>query len=83
MHNDMAGSNPTASVDRPWPRRRDHSDETLIEKVAGKFDGSKYIARNTHIYEAGTDAMALAAADQEKYRQHIQAIADYIVTRTH
>ena len=34
MHNDMAGPNPTASVNRPWPRRRDHSDETLIEKVA-------------------------------------------------
>jgi hypothetical protein len=51
----------------------------LIEKVAGKFDGSKYIARREHIYEAGTDAMALAAADQEKYRQHIQAIADYII----
>ncbi len=51
----------------------------LIEKVAGKFDGSKYIARHDHIYEAGTDAMALAAADQEKYRQHIQAIADYII----
>jgi RNA polymerase sigma-70 factor (ECF subfamily) len=34
MHNDMAGPNPTASVNRPWPRRRDHSDEALIEKVA-------------------------------------------------
>jgi RNA polymerase sigma-70 factor, ECF subfamily len=34
MHNDMAGSNPTASVNRPWPMRRDHSDEALIEKVA-------------------------------------------------
>jgi RNA polymerase sigma-70 factor (ECF subfamily) len=34
MHNDVAGPNPTASVDRPWPRRRDHSDEALIEKVA-------------------------------------------------
>ncbi len=34
MHNDMAGPNPTASVNRPWPKRRDHSDEALIEKVA-------------------------------------------------
>jgi RNA polymerase sigma-70 factor, ECF subfamily len=34
MHNDMAGPNPTASVSRPWPKRRDHSDEALIEKVA-------------------------------------------------
>jgi RNA polymerase sigma-70 factor (ECF subfamily) len=34
MHNDMAGPNPTVSVSRPWPKRRDHSDEALIEKVA-------------------------------------------------
>jgi RNA polymerase sigma-70 factor, ECF subfamily len=34
MHNDMAGPNPTASASRPWPKGRDHSDETLIEKVA-------------------------------------------------
>jgi RNA polymerase sigma-70 factor, ECF subfamily len=34
MHNDMAGPNPTASVNRPWPKGRDHSDEALIEKVA-------------------------------------------------
>ena len=34
MYNDMAGPNPTASVNRPWPRRREHSDEALIEKVA-------------------------------------------------
>ena len=34
MHNDMAGPNPTASVNRPWPKQRDHSDEALIEKIA-------------------------------------------------
>jgi len=34
MHNDMAGSNPTVSASRPWPKRRDHSDEALIGKVA-------------------------------------------------
>src|SRR5262245_51133953 len=34
MHNDMAGSNPTVSASRPWPKRRDHSDEALIAKVA-------------------------------------------------
>jgi RNA polymerase sigma-70 factor (ECF subfamily) len=38
MHNDLAGSNPTASANRPWPKRRDHSDEALIEKVA---DGNR------------------------------------------
>jgi RNA polymerase sigma-70 factor, ECF subfamily len=34
MHNDMAGPNPTVSVNRPWPKQRDHSDEALLEKVA-------------------------------------------------
>src|SRR5262245_31568408 len=34
MHNDMAGPNPTVSARRPWPKRRDHSDEALLEKVA-------------------------------------------------
>jgi RNA polymerase sigma-70 factor, ECF subfamily len=34
MHNDMAGPNPTVPVDPPWPKRRDHSDEALLDKVA-------------------------------------------------
>jgi RNA polymerase sigma-70 factor, ECF subfamily len=38
MHNDMAGPNPTASAGRPWPKRSDHSDEALLEKVA---DGNR------------------------------------------
>jgi hypothetical protein len=60
------------SVDDPIVKK-------LIEKLVEKVAGGNYVGRQGHIYEAGTDAMAMAAADQEKYREHIQAIADFII----
>lgn len=51
----------------------------MLGKVLSKISGGEYVQTHHHIYEAGVDAMALAAADKEKYRDKIQIIANYIM----
>lgn len=51
----------------------------LIEKVLAKFESDGYKATQHHNYEAGVDAMALAAADKQKYRGQLQLIANYLI----
>ena len=51
----------------------------MLAKVLSKISGGEYVQTHHHIYEAGVDAMALAAADKDKYRDKIQIIANYIM----
>ena len=52
---------------------------SLIEKVAAKCDATGYRPGTHYNYEAGVDAMALAAADKVKYRDKLQLIADFLI----
>ncbi len=56
---------------------------SLIDKVAAKCPAAGYQPTGHHNYEAGVDAMALAAADKVKYRPQLQVIADYLIKSQH
>ncbi len=56
---------------------------SLIDKVAAKCPAAGYQPISHHNYEAGVDAMALAAADKVKYRPQLQVIADYLIKSQH
>ena len=51
----------------------------LIDKILLKFKSDGYSPEIHHIYEAGVDAMVLAAADKQKYRDQIQLVANYLL----
>lgn len=48
--------------------------DNVLKKISSTYKPGVH-----HNYEAGVDAMALVAADREKYKTQIQAIADYLV----
>lgn len=50
----------------------------MIDKILLKFSTDGYRPTHHHTYEAGVDAMALAAADREKYRDKIQLIVNFL-----
>lgn len=52
---------------------------TCIGLIQKKITGSEYKPTGHHTYEAGTDAMALAAANAEKYRDQLKAISAFIL----
>ena len=49
-----------------------------VDEILKKF-ASGYKPTAQHAYEAGVDAMGLVAADREKYKGHIQLIAEHMV----
>ena len=51
----------------------------MLGKVLAKITADGYNQTHHHIYEAGVDAMALAAADKVKYRDKLQLIANYLL----
>lgn len=51
----------------------------FIDKVLLKCKSDGYLPEHHHNYEAGVDAMALSAADKQKYRDKIQLIANYLI----
>ena len=51
----------------------------FIDKILLKFKSDGYLPEHHHNYEAGVDAMALAAADKLKHREKIQLIANYLL----
>lgn len=52
-----------------------------IEKIAKRVTTEgKFEAGSDHIYDAGVTLMALANADPQKYKRHIEAIAQYIIS---
>ena len=51
----------------------------MLGKVLAKFTADSYNPTNHHVYEAGVDAMALAAADKDKYRDKLQFISNYLI----
>lgn len=53
--------------------------KSMIDKVLAKCGPDGYQPTQHHNYEAGVDAMALAAAGKEKYRDKLQLIADYLL----
>ncbi len=57
----------------------DPSVKVLIDKILLKFKSDEYKPELHHYYEAGVDAMALAAADKQKYRDQIQLVANYLL----
>lgn len=52
---------------------------TCLDKIVKQVANDKYKGGPHHIYEAGVSLMALANADNKKYRREIGAIADYIM----
>lgn len=53
--------------------------KALLPKVVAKIGPDGYRPTQHHTYEAGVDAMALVAADRQKYLPQIQAIADFLM----
>ena len=51
----------------------------LIGKVLMKVSAGGYAPSQHGNYEAGVDAMALAAADKDKYKDKLQIIANYLI----
>lgn len=51
----------------------------MLGKVLLKFSSDSYTPTHHHTYEAGVDAMALAAADKVKYRDKIQSLVNYLI----
>lgn len=51
----------------------------MMSKVLAKFTADGYAPTLHHSYEAGVDAMALAAADKQKYRDKLELIANYLI----
>lgn len=49
-----------------------------LDSVLKKFSGV-YTPGKDHNYEAGVDAMALAAADREKYKPQLEQIAEFLI----
>ena len=56
---------------------------SLIDKVTAKCPAGGYQPTGHYNYEAGVDAMALAAADKVKYRPQLQVIADFLIKSQH
>jgi hypothetical protein len=52
---------------------------TCLGMIQKKITGGEYKPTGHHTYEAGTDAMALAAANPEKYRDQLKAISGFIL----
>lgn len=57
----------------------DPTVKSMVDKVVAKCGADGYLPTTHHNYEAGVDAMALAAADKVKYRDKLQLIADYLI----
>ena len=56
---------------------------SMLDNVAAKCGTGGYTPTNHYNYEAGVDAMALAAADKVKYRPQLQMIADFLIKSQH
>lgn len=51
----------------------------LLDTLVTRAPAEGYKPGSHHIYEAGVEAMAFAAADREKYKPQIQVIANYLI----